>query len=906
MNIEGAYIYKDIIEKKDITYKSRDLAKLFSATMPYSLESMRIANFFPNTFYEIKNKQYTREIINVTFDKHYSVWNENVKWQTRSGENKKGKRSIIAKKNKIRKYLYNNGFTMDGKKYVFYKRGAGKAKNGYALFIREDMDKPLINRSRLGLEFAEDEILDLTSLKAYESLISSGINFTINLDPHTEILLIDDIYGKEFDSLASVTYEENGEVKTDNQNIVIKNCLSDGQNLMDESVFEKYEESDKGFMLLRSDMYKGCAFNTKLQAWFEANNITILKDMFGKEYDATKIKLITTPNSLKFLKFAYKFTKTETIQEYNQLNDNDKVIIQQKCYEHWRYHIDDIFGVVKCDSEGNYGSYNRTTYQMLNSMPNLNYEDLLEITKVERDYVMSLKNDDAVFRHYLGCDAKRSLEFEKDLENKKLNLYENTDLMSALLLINSDFQYTKRFKKFKSDLIANYIDHLKKGRVRMKGNKYVTIVSNPYEMLLASIGIYEGESIMTGREVYCPHYKDNKEFCVIRNPQINSGNIMHTNNVFHQEYEDWFNFTDNICCINFYDDDAPDRLQGCDTDSDTILLMPNALLAEKSKYCEEKFPTPINKVKGDSKPKKNNMNELYKLDVVLSNNYIGKIVNMSQIINSYMNHAIFQGSSDEVIDELYQASSRLSSMSQIEIDKSKKVFENVSMSTELSKIRKIKTIRYMEGYDKFGEIVDKMVVPEFFQMISDSNDYRVFEKFNTPMDILQIVLDFKGGKRRKGHKNIDLKELLINPSGLEGRYQKKSIVAIYDVIEDCGKKINGLKLKTCSLNESGKATVARNAKMDAIEKLKNIKTPEKNIFYVVAKTMNKEDSLKFSKYAMLTMNLLFMSKRDEFVQCFHSKDMSNDKLLIKSQCSPDIDIFGDSFKKIGRNDIDLY
>ena len=50
--------------------------------------------------------------------------------------------------------------------------------------------------------------------------------------------------------------------------------------------------------------------------------------------------------------------------------------------------------------------------------------------------------------------------------------------------------------------------------------------------------------------------------------------------------------------------------------------------------------------------------------------------------------AISKGKSKEIIDEFYQASSKLSSLSQIEIDKSKKVFDNVNMSKELVKLGK--------------------------------------------------------------------------------------------------------------------------------------------------------------------------------------------------------------------------
>lgn len=891
MNLEACYIYKDIIKKEKTTIKNRDLAKLFSATIPYSLETIRIDKIFPDTFYEINNKQYSKKIINLTFDKNYSIWDENEEWVDKDGEIKKGKKKIIANKKKIRKYLYNNGFVMDGIKYVFYKRGAGKAKNGYAFYIQEELKEKLIDRSRLGLKFEKDEELDLTSLLAYESLISSGINFTIELDPKTEILLIDDIYGKEFESIASVTREENGEIITDNEKIILQNCLTDGQGLLDESVFERYEKSDKGMMLLRSDMLKCCGFNTKLQKWFKFNNIKTLTDMFGNEYKADKIKLVTTPNSLKFLKFAYK------------IGNGTK----KECYEYWKEHVDNIFGVVKYDKEGNYGNYNRLTYQLLNSIPNLTYDDLMGITKLEREYVMLLKNDNAVFRNYLGCDAKASLKLERNMDEGDISLYENTDLMNALLLVNSDMQYTTKFKKMKSDLISNYIGHLKEGKIRVKDAKYVTLVSNPYQMLLASIGKYNSESLMIGREVYCPYYKDGQEFCASRNPHINAGNVMYTINRYHKEYDDWFNFTNNICAINFFDNDAPDRLQGCDTDSDTILLIPNDALSKKAKCCEENFPTPINRVKGSKKPRKYNMIELQKLDVILSNNYIGKIVNMSQIINSYLNDAISRGESKEVIDELYQASSRLSSMSQIEIDKSKKVFDNISMSKELNKMRHIKSIKYIEENDKYGQLAKKMIVPNFFNMISDSNEYRIFQKFHTPLDILQDVLIFDNAKHQKGNKNKELIDLLVQSKNLDGRYRQQSAEAIFKIIEECGKRINGLKLKTNTLNNKAKKTVEKKAKKEAVEKLKKLTPSDSTILSILKQCFGNKEDDKFGlkKYSMLTLNLLFMAKKIQVLKCFKNNNMDMDELLIKIKDDYDFDIWGEKYQKTIRKELNI-
>lgn len=862
MNLEAAYIYKDIQEGKKITYKSRDRNKLFSATYPFSLEIIRIEKMFPGTIYKFDSKQYTKKIINITFDKNYTIWDETFKWEDKSGKEHEGKRITLATKKKIRSYLYKNGFIMDDIKYIFYKRSPGKAKNGYALFIQENMKDKLLNKSRLGLKFDKNELLDLTSLLAYESLVSSHIDFTIELNPKTEILLIDDIYGKEIKVIASITREENGVLTTKNEEIKLKNCLTDGQGLLDESIFQEYNKEDKGFLLLRNDMFKCCAFHTKLQAWFKKNGITKINDMFGNTYDADKIKLVTTPNSLKFLKFSYKIG-----------NGTEK-----ECHKHWIDNVDSTFGVVKCDKDTNYGTYNRTTYQLINSIPNLTYKELMELTKEEKDYVNLLKNDDIVFHNYILRDYKLNYLLNESIDNDNVSSYDTIDLINGLLLVNPDIMRTKKFKKIRSELISNYINNLKLGKIRLKDTKYVTLFSNPYEMLLATIGEYKESSIMQGREIYCPYYKDRQEFCASRNPHVNAGNVMYTKNKYHKEYDDWFNFTDNICAINFFDNDAPDRLQGCDTDSDTILLLPH--LIDNAKYCEDNFATPINMVKGKAKPRKNNMSELNKLDIILSNNYIGKIINLSQIINSYMNDAISKNKPIEMINELYQLSSRLSSLSQIEIDKSKKIFDNVNMNKELNKIKNNENIIYVDDEDKYGNTVKKMIVPNFFSMIFKSEEYRIFEKFNTPMDVLQDVLFFDSINQTK---IIDFKDLLITPNEIDAFYYTKQVKVIYDIISKCGKKINGLNLDSCKLNVNGKATVRKKEKQKAVRELKKYKITAPTVLHILRRCFKLiEDDLGFFNYSILCLNLLFLSNKLEVLKCFRNKDISNEEFLVEA------------------------
>ena len=60
-------------------------------------------------------------------------------------------------------------------------------------------------------------------------------------------------------------------------------------------------------LLLRNKFFKSCAFKTRLQKWFKDKNIT-LDDLKSKGFitlatNIDEIVMVTTPSSMKFLKF---------------------------------------------------------------------------------------------------------------------------------------------------------------------------------------------------------------------------------------------------------------------------------------------------------------------------------------------------------------------------------------------------------------------------------------------------------------------------------------------------------------------------------------------------------------------------------------------------------------------------
>ena len=87
------------------------------------------------------------------------------------------------------------------------------------------------------------------------------------------------------------------------ERVIITNSIWDGQSLMDKSLFGEYEQY--GMVLLRNRFFKSCCFNTNIQEFFADHGITRLDQIrgFTLAKNIEDIKLITTPSSIKYLKF---------------------------------------------------------------------------------------------------------------------------------------------------------------------------------------------------------------------------------------------------------------------------------------------------------------------------------------------------------------------------------------------------------------------------------------------------------------------------------------------------------------------------------------------------------------------------------------------------------------------------
>lgn len=617
----------------------------------------------------------------------------------------------------LRNILYKDGFKCDSRDYVRFKRSSGSSRVGKCLFIEKNLSKHMQKWGLCGLEVKDGEEIDLAALEAYIALPTSSIIDVIEIDPKS-ILIIDDYESVFNDTVIETTIGDDGWLHTDEKTIEIHNSIWDGQSLIDKSVMGEY--SCYGMLLLRNKFFKSCCFNTNIQKWFEDNNITDISQLngFTLATDVSEIKMITTPNSVKYLKFG--------------------------SMEQWLNNLPSMFGVVKHEKKTHFfdGQMVQCHYQLLNTLQ-LSKNDVEEFLQPSFDYMNKLNTDIDVFKYHIKCQAL------KDETPKNMN-----DIIYTMLSICPDFERTEIFLNFKRSLIKAYRKNLKKGHVLVNGN-YSVLFGNPIEMLKSSIGEFNPTiSTLKKGEIYNSRFLNEQELLCCRSPHVTIGNILVAKNVYINEINTYFNLTDEIVCLNSINDNILERLSGCDFDSDQMLITDDQILLNAAKKNYSIFKVPTSNVHARKAKRYFTPEDQADLDIRTSNNLIGEIINLSQQLNSQLWDKA--NNSEESIQELYDTDTvfrrlyfdicQLDVMSCIEIDKAKKEFE-IDSKAEIKRIQ--------NRHIKLDKETGLKQQAHFLGVISQIKGYEdkknvVYKSCKTTMDYLEETIDdFSPARRRR-------------------------------------------------------------------------------------------------------------------------------------------------------------
>lgn len=432
----------------------------------------------------------------------------------------------------LRQHLYRDGFWCDGRHYVRWKRSSGAARVGKCLFINETLYCQMHKWEMCGLTVPKGRNVDLASLEAYIALTLSSIIDTVEISADN-ILVVDD-YESVFNDTVIATEMETRDGKswltTSEKTMEVCNNIWDGMSLIDTSLMGRYRRY--GMLLLRNRFFKTCAFHTRISDWFADHGITDVSQLngFTLAKRVEDIKLITTPSSIKYVKFG--------------------------SLEQWMEQLEPMFGIVKHEKKTHYfgGRMVQTHYQLLNTL-HMGYDDVREFLEPSMQYYEMLRTDPAVVRYHI--------KYPKNQSFAPMSLLSKNDIVYKLIGLNDNFCRTKLYASFLDDLTKSYIKNLRKGHVYVDGN-YSTLLGNPVEMLQQAIGQFDGTSQMGAGNAHSTRFEYGKTILGSRSPHVCMGNIWLVNNAANEEIDRYFCLTPEIICVNAIGENLLQRLSGCD------------------------------------------------------------------------------------------------------------------------------------------------------------------------------------------------------------------------------------------------------------------------------------------------------------------------------------------------------
>lgn len=798
----------------------------------FSMEDVRsVGKYGDVTFYK-DGECIAVKVGKIENEKSQVIWNEvpnYFEYDEENGEVKITKTiPTVKSRSALRKELYNDGFICNGIEFVRYKRSAGSSRVGKCLFIDKALYNDMHEWELCGLDIKVGDNIDLAGFESYISLPSSSCIDTLEILPEN-ILVIDDYDSEFYDDVIAV-YGEGEDFITKEERVKVKNSIFDGQSLMDINLYEKYPS--RSMFLLRNRFFKSACFKTKIQDWFRDNNITSVSQLNG--YTRAKriedIKLITTPSSIKYVKFG--------------------------TLDQWFDNLHTTFGIVKYEKPTHYldGRMVQCHYQLLNTLQ-LSKDDIDALLKPNFDYLNLIRKDPAVMRYHL--------KYPYNFADSDEGVNSKDEIIMKVMGMNSKFVDTKLYNGFRKDLTKAMLKNYRNGHIWISGN-YEVLFGNGIEMLKQAIGNFNGESILGVGNIHTRRFPYGTRLLGTRSPHINSGNVLLANNVFSELIDKYFVLSEEIVCINAIGENIQQRLSGADYDSDTVLLTDNAILINAAEKNYHRFKVPTCFVEAKKITHKYTSNDKTFLDIKTSVNKIGEIVNLSQYLNSIMWENIHNDlkcgvNVDEAFkkqNELYKDICILACSSGVEIDSAKRLFD-VSISKMLTQLKNKYAI-YTCINDK-----DKFTKPMFFKNITIGNGYTLnsnhhYRFFETSMDYLQMAIDkFRADKIEI--KNLPFHEI-IKPMNINwskvGSYQYNKVKKIISEIKDIRHKIQELYSDYKNKSKEEKMCIFKDVTEIKKEYIKTLESKNFNEteLYLLLREIDED---KNAGYARTIFNILF-------------------------------------------------
>ena len=621
----------------------------------------------------------------------------------------------------------------------------------------------------------------------------------------------------------------------------IPNILWDGQGLCDSSIMP---EGAEGFIYCRSHFFKSCLFAGNIQEFFkdycaehgiDYETVTTEKtDMFKRKLKLRDIKVVISDKSIKWLKFVDIMGGKES-----------------KAFRYWRTFMKEHgnwFEIVKTVHHSKLGEYQKSAYQMNNSVPSTDRNVLQSVASCSIEYYNHLKNNDNNDEEYLKYLAMTK------------NRFNINEVLLTMVGWNSDFTKTELFREKKSKDLNKLKKEMLAGRLWQKADN-LTIMDNPVSMLLTAVGdkVPLNEEcfsvVADGVQCYTPKFKDGERLAAFRNPHNSPNNIIHLYNVYSEKLLKYFpDMGENVIVFNAIGTDTQARLNSQDCDSDFVYVTNQPELAELARTAYMEYPTIINAVEEKGVSEYHFCPEDFaKMDNAISAAQIsiGVSTDLAQMALSYYYAGKMKSRELEDIFII------LSVIGQISIDLAKKNFDiNV-----VNEINRIKRLSCMES----GLVPRFMANAKKIKNPKKKYSEGTVQRMNCPMDIMAEIIGKETNKYPGNRKErLPVREF-FDENILKMKADNRKAERLAQVIQKYNDSMQ--KIRTdYGLDEEDEAYfVLKNSVLNnALHKIGNKNIDQAIVMKLIIEAIDGE----YTDVQNTMLNFLYQMAPELFLKCF--------------------------------------
>lgn len=426
-----------------------------------------------------------------------------------------------------------NGFALNGEKYRLFTASAGQIRTKKSVFIKESLWNKHANSLTCGLSI--DQInshggINVNKYLAYLALTNSATDKWEGFDID-KCIVVDDFettFKTKVDYIDEKTYKITPQTMMD---VTIPHM--DGCGICLPKV------NRKAFMI-RMPWVKGLIVPFQYNSFVKQNleeypNATIVKDIYGKEWDILKdgIEIIFTKSQFKMAKY------------YDSWEDYKNKFKEFNCEA----------GI--CNEEPDKIKNAKINYQMVQTLTDITDEELIQLARKLNDDIYNISRDRNTMLKVLGVT-----EFN-----------ENKNSLQKCLEIYPELLQDEHCRQILRDTRKKLVKEGKSARFPVNG-KYTFLIPDLYafsEWLFLDIKNPQG--LLKDGEVACKLFKEDNDLDVLRSPHLYLEHAVRRN-IKTADTRKWFISKGIYTSVH----DPISRILQFDNDGDKALVVEDELL----------------------------------------------------------------------------------------------------------------------------------------------------------------------------------------------------------------------------------------------------------------------------------------------------------------------------------------